>query len=433
MISQWTRTRSCAAVTVFVVAICVCGTEAAALTLPSGPTGPTLDVSTTTIPDAPTLSDSTPSTSDVSTPELEPPKLSTPEVRTPTVSTPKLSSSKLSAPTTTVENPVDSLRSTVDSAVSTSTGTVDQASGTLSSSPLRSGFRLASRSTSGSGGGTSGTLAGLTGGGSGSGGGTGVSGGGGGGGGGLGAGDGGGDPLASAALMLRAEAGLLAGALTSNHGAGFEALQAAVATLAGCVGDVDPLERRLLVLRFGLDGSSPRSLGAVARALGISRAGALRTERRALRSLRVASTTTGCAASGSGIATIFDPSTIGLPAGALLGASARASGLSGAGPLAAGAVGAAAPAWPRPAHGNIGSLLIALATIGALLTLAGMIMRGWLPPLPVPAETRAPERIGRPRAPATRRVRAPQRGPQPLAPRARYRRPDRRGGSQRES
>jgi hypothetical protein len=227
-------------------------------------------------------------------------------------------------------------------------------------------------------------------------------------------------------VLLRAEAGLFAGALTSTRGASFEALQAAVAGLAGCVGEVGPLEQRVLVLRFGLDGGSPRSLGAVARALGVSRAGALRTERRALQSLRVSSATTGCAAAGSGIATIFDPTTIGLPAAALLGASASANGFSTAAQMAAGPAGAATPVWPRLSHGSIGWLLISLATLGALLTLAGALMRGWVPPLPFPAGSRALERIRRPAAGAARQQRAPGRGPQPLTPRLRYRRPDQR-------
>jgi hypothetical protein len=422
-----------------VIAICVCGSQAVALTLPAGPTGPApIGVSpTASVPVAPTLPSAPVAPKLPSAPKVSTPKVSTPRVSTPTVSTPKLSTPKVSAPKITT--PKVSTQTVLGQATPTgggsggsTAGLTDQASSTLRS-PLRSVSRLASGSTGTSGGGLSGTLAGLTGGGGGAagpggggGGGSDGAGGSGGAAGGFGAGGGaGGGPLAAAAVLLRAEAGLFAGALASTRGAGFEALQAAVAGLTGCVGEVGPLEQRLLVLRFGLDGGSPRSLGAVARALGVSRAGALQTERRALRSLRVASTTTGCAAAGSGIATIFDPTTIGLPAGALLGASASANGFATAGQLAS-VPGAAAPVWPRLSHGDIGWLLIALATLGALLALAGALMRGWVPPLPLPAASRALERIRRPAAGAGRQLGARSRGPQPLTPRLRYRRPDQR-------
>jgi hypothetical protein len=394
-----------------VTAICVCGTEAVALTLPAGPTGPApIGVSpTTTLPDAPTL----PSTT---APKLPASKV-TDEVITKTKST-----------TSTITN--DTQNVIQETGRATGGGSTDLTEGT--SSVTRSVSRLASDSSGSTGSRLASTAGGLTGDGSGAAGSGGAADGAGGDVGSApgGGGGGGGSSPSATAVLLRAESGLGGGALASIRGAGFEALRAAVASLAGCVGELGPLEQRVLALRFGLGGGSPRALGAVARTLGISRAGALRTERRALRSLRVASATTGCAAGGSGIAAIFDPKTIGTPAVALLGAGAAANGSGAGGPLGASVAGAAVPSWPGLPGGDIGWLLIALVTVGGLLTLAGVLMGGWGPPLPSPAAgSRALERIRRPGTVVARQARAPGRGPQPLAPRVRYRRPDKRNDS----
>jgi len=430
VISQWRLIRSCAAVTTFVIAVCICGSQAVALTLPAGPTGPV----PVTAPVAPTL----PSTTVPVAPKPPSPTPSTPKVSVPKVSAPKVSAPKVSAPKVSAPTLGNATSPTGGGSAGTTAGSTDQVSNSLRLPLLSSVSRLTSGSTGTSGGGLSSTLGGLTGSGGGPAGpGTGPGAGsgpgaGGGAGGGSGAGGGAGGSLSAAvAVLLRAEAGIGAEALAGVRGAGFEALQAAVASLAGCAGELAPLQQRVLMLRFGLGGGSPRSLGAVARALGISRAAALRTQSRALRSLRVASTTTGCAAAGAGIAVIFDPTTIGTPAVALLGASAPANGLSAGGPLGARATGAAAPVWPGVSREDIGWLLVALATLGALLTLAGVLLRGWTAPLPFPAGgVRALERIRRrPGAAAGRRRRASGRGPQPLAPRVRYRRPDKRSDS----
>jgi hypothetical protein len=414
VISQWMRIRSCAAVTAFVTAICVCGTEAAALTLPAGPTGPVpIGVSpTTTLPDAPTL----PSTTEPTAPKLPAPKATVDEVITKTKST-----------TSTITN--DTQDVIQEAGRATGGGSTDLTEGT--SSVTRSVSRLASDASGSTGSRLASTAGGLTGDGGGAAGSGGAADGAGGDvGSPPGGGGGGGSSPSATAALLRAESGLGGEALAGIRGAGFEALQAAVASLAGCVGELGPLEQRVLVLRFGLGGGSPRTLGAVARTLGISRTGALRTERRALRSLRVASATTGCAAAGSGIAAIFDPKTIGAPAAALFGAGAAANGSGAGGPLGASVAGAAVPSWPGLPGGDIGWLLIALVSLGGLLTLAGVLMGGWVPPLPSPvAGSRALERIRRPGTVVARQARAPGRGPQPLAPRVRYRRPDKRNDS----
>jgi hypothetical protein len=412
VISQWRRIRSCAAVTAFVTAICVCGTEAVALTLPAGPTGPAIGVSpTTTLPDAPTL----PSTTKPTAPKLPDPKVTVDEVITKTKST-----------TSTITK--DTQNVIQEAGRATGGDSTDLTEGT--SSVTRSVSRLASDSSGSTGSRLASTAGGLTGDGGGAAGSGGADGPGAGGDAGSASGGGGGSSPSATAALLRAESGLGGGALASIRGAGFEALQAAVASLGGCVGELGPLEQRVLVLRFGLGGGSPRTLGAVARTLGISRTGALRTERRALRSLRVASATTGCAAAGSGIAAIFDPKTIGAPAAALFGAGAAANGSGADGPLGASVAGAAVPSWPGLPGGDIGWLLIALVTVGGLLTLAGVLMGGWVPPLPSPvAGSRALERIRRPGTVVARQARAPGRGPQPLAPRVRYRRPDKRNDS----
>jgi hypothetical protein len=81
-------------------------------------------------------------------------------------------------------------------------------------------------------------------------------------------------------------------------------LRAILSKLEGCFYALSRLERRVLVLRAGLDGRRPHSRSGVAKRLNISRKGVRRTERRGLRRLRRAARSDGCAvrarASGAG-------------------------------------------------------------------------------------------------------------------------------------
>jgi hypothetical protein len=74
-------------------------------------------------------------------------------------------------------------------------------------------------------------------------------------------------------------------------------LRAVLARLEGCFYALSRLERRVLVLRAGLNGRRAHSRSGVARRLNISRRGVRRTERRGLRRLRAAARRDGCATS----------------------------------------------------------------------------------------------------------------------------------------
>ena len=58
--------------------------------------------------------------------------------------------------------------------------------------------------------------------------------------------------------------------------------------LAGALGHLNPRMRRVLALRFGLDGASPQTLEEVGAGLGITRERVRQLESRALRELRLA-------------------------------------------------------------------------------------------------------------------------------------------------
>jgi hypothetical protein len=73
-------------------------------------------------------------------------------------------------------------------------------------------------------------------------------------------------------------------------------LRAAVGRLKGCFYALSRRERRVIVLRAGLNGRRPHLRSQVARRMNISQRDVRRTERRALRRLRVTARRDGCAA-----------------------------------------------------------------------------------------------------------------------------------------
>jgi sigma-70-like protein len=153
----------------------------------------------------------------------------------------------------------------------------------------------------------------------------------------------------------------------------FAALLAAVSQLQACIGALAPLEQQVLVTRFGLGGGRPRSVGGVSRALGISRGGAIRVERRALVKLR-ALAQTGCgggAGATSSLAYVLDPTTVG---GLVSAAGPGSGGLSiFGGPARAAAM--TPPLWGSDPSDGLRSLLVILALAGGLLLLAGATLR----------------------------------------------------------
>jgi hypothetical protein len=105
-----------------------------------------------------------------------------------------------------------------------------------------------------------------------------------------------------------------------------------VASLRGCLDQLAPEERRVLVLRAGLGPRPGLSRSQVARRLGLGVAQTGRIERRALRRLGALDGAGRCVAGGGAV-----------PSGALL-ASALFGRSNGSSP---GAADGAAPAWPR--------------------------------------------------------------------------------------
>jgi len=164
-----------------------------------------------------------------------------------------------------------------------------------------------------------------------------------------------------------------------------------VRRLSGCIDALPGLERRVLVLRAGLEGQHPHSRRSTARRLGISLRRTAAAERGGLRRLRRAGRSSGCAApAGRGSAT---PSRAlaGVPILAGLlgsapapGATARAprdaSGVSSASASAPPqAAGAGAPARPAAADADSERLppfVIALALAAAALALVA-VRPGW--------------------------------------------------------
>jgi hypothetical protein len=138
------------------------------------------------------------------------------------------------------------------------------------------------------------------------------------------------------------------------------------------MGALAPLEQQVLVTRFGLGGGSPRSVGGVSRALGISRAGVIRVERRALIALRQLgqSGCGGAAGATSSVAYVLDPTMVG---GLVSAASPGTGGAIFGGPARAAAL--TPPLWGSNAADGLRSLLLVLALAGVLLLLAGTALK----------------------------------------------------------
>jgi Sigma-70, region 4 len=163
-----------------------------------------------------------------------------------------------------------------------------------------------------------------------------------------------------------------------------------VRRLSGCIDALPGLERRVLVLRAGLEGQRPHTRGSTAKRLGISRRRTAAAERGGLRRLRRAERSSGCAApAGPGPATpnralAAAPILAGLlgPAPAPGAPPAAARDDSDVSPASASsppqAAGAGAPARPAAAGSEparLPPLLIALALVAAALALA--VRPGW--------------------------------------------------------
>jgi DNA-binding CsgD family transcriptional regulator len=84
------------------------------------------------------------------------------------------------------------------------------------------------------------------------------------------------------------------------RGAGLRQLRAVLGELRGCFYGLTRLERRVLILRVGLDGRRPHSRSQVADRLNRSSGQIRRTERNALKRLDVLARTEGCAGSAGG-------------------------------------------------------------------------------------------------------------------------------------
>ena len=235
-------------------------------------------------------------------------------------------------------------------------------------------------------------------------------------------------PGGASALLLQAESGGGRGGGFGGSSISSQDLRAAVAQLAGCLGQLNSLERNVLVLRLGLDGGPMRSRGAVGRALGLSRGRMLSLERRGLHNLRGAASSSGCAAGATLISvSTFDPTTIAAfghaPFGVAMHGGGNGSLQFGSGPAR---TAVATPIW-GPGKGNsLPWTIAALATLGGLLLLAGAVFSGSLfPPLPAPVESRPePARRRRPAVARSGRFDRTRRGPAPVRTGVRHRRSD---------
>lgn len=142
--------------------------------------------------------------------------------------------------------------------------------------------------------------------------------------------------------------------------------------LSGCIDALPDLERRVLVLRAGLEGRRPHSRGPTAKRLGISLRRTAAAERGGLRRLRRAERSSGCAApAGSGPAA-SSRAPAGAPVVAGLLGSAAAPGATAAAPRNnSGVSSASASAPPKAAgSGRLPPLVIVLALAAAALALA---------------------------------------------------------------
>jgi hypothetical protein len=190
-------------------------------------------------------------------------------------------------------------------------------------------------------------------------------------------------------ILLTAERLGNLGGLAALRNESFLALREAVTRLTPCFGRLAGLERRVLVLRFGLNGRLPLSRTGVARALHISPGAARRAELHALSSLDGASRT-GCAGS-AGATYVLNPSTLGNLLTALGGTDPKVAQLASANGLAA--IVNPGQTWPSVSNENLPAALLAIALVGALFLLAGMVLRRQrVVPLPARSEPLARRR-----------------------------------------
>ena len=89
------------------------------------------------------------------------------------------------------------------------------------------------------------------------------------------------------------------------HGTRYRTRRGLVHGLDGCVDNLPPMQRAVLVLRYGIGPGQPRSRARTARALGVSRTRVGVLERRGVRSLGRASRRTGCEHTGVARSTMF--------------------------------------------------------------------------------------------------------------------------------
>jgi hypothetical protein len=183
-------------------------------------------------------------------------------------------------------------------------------------------------------------------------------------------------------LLLASERAGATSGLAALYNIPFMTLRAFVAGLEPCFGTLDPLERRVVALRFGLLGGLPLSPRAVGRALGISRGTAQALELGALARLDGASHA-GCGGAAAGPAYMFDPTTV---AGLLTAGLGATRSVTLGEPAGFAGVGTPANIWPSVSSaGSLEKALTVAILVGGLLLVAGLALlrRRAAAPLPV--------------------------------------------------
>jgi Sigma-70, region 4 len=89
-------------------------------------------------------------------------------------------------------------------------------------------------------------------------------------------------------------------------GTEFQTREDLVQRLRGCVDNLPPLQRAVIVLRYGIGPATPRSQGRTARTLGLSRGRTKHLERAGVRSLARDSRRSNCENTGVATSTLFD-------------------------------------------------------------------------------------------------------------------------------
>jgi hypothetical protein len=202
---------------------------------------------------------------------------------------------------------------------------------------------------------------------------------------------GGSSATAGAAGMRGAKARRRAGVA----GTDFQTREDLVRRLRGCVDNLPPLQRAVIVLRYGVGPATPRSQGRTARTLGLSRGRTKHLERAGVRSLARDSRRSNCENTGVATSTLFDVARIvngpdfllaaaGLkgeggadPVGDVIAVKGtHASGGDGEQPHAAGGFGPSIPFLSSPFGGAGGpaGLLIA-ALVAAIAVSLGVAAR----------------------------------------------------------